>query len=127
MAKLGKAASIAKKISLVKETPSLKNMYTGYRANKLTAAAISAGTVAAGLAVVGGGSPTRGVDALLGPQNTRRNDMDSLVAVARGTKKNNQQSMGMVEAPMMTSDARVDKSLGADGSMLFGMHNKRHG
>lgn len=128
MSKLGKASGIAKKVFLKKEAKqSLKNLYTGYSANKLTTGLVTAGVVGGGLAVVGGGSPKNGVDALLGPTNARTNNMDNLIAVTKGAKKNVQQSMGVVEAPAMTSDAKVDKSLGADGSMLFGMHNKRHG
>lgn len=129
MAKIGKAIrKTAFKTFVKKDTSAnLKNLYTGYSLRKSTTTAAAIGLGATGLAVVGGGDISNGVKAVAG--GTSKGDMSSLLGF-KNLGSNAMPAEQISSAPVFIADAqssKQDKTLGASGNMVFGMHNLRHG
>lgn len=102
----------------------LANLYTGKKINETPSVLSMVGIGVAGLAISGGGSVKRGIETM----GTNNNEMNTLNSIkANLNQKNVPSPMSKSEGPMSMADGYSDKTLGADGSMVFGMHNKRHG
>lgn len=106
----------------------LKNLYTGKRINPTTlgVATIGAGALALSASTGFRQGPIESAKSLTGERHVYRNSMNTIFDL-KASAQNAQPSMGLSHAPMMVADGRADRDLGAEGTMLFGMHNKRHG
>ncbi|MEI4281697.1 hypothetical protein [Tetragenococcus halophilus] len=151
--KAGVAKRAAKKV-FTKESKrgkTISNLYTGRQARTSTSLAIAGGLGAGALAISGGGDMGRGLETIGSPD---RYHMGSLSNISANTSAQVQPSSGLRSAPMSLADGRipkgtqdtehtgeplmrgsqqaepkklVDRTLGSNGSMVFGMHNQRHG
>lgn len=106
-----------------KHGPSLANLYTG---KKLRESAVLGPAVVGGLALGGGPKSLFGEKSASASEAKDLNvfNVSSNLAPRMGI-----QPIMKVESPMMQADGIIqeDKTLGADGSMVFGMHNRRRG
>lgn len=106
-----------------KRGATLANMYTG---KKLRETAVLGTVAAVGIGAAGG------LDNIFGEKRAAVNMADELSIFNVGkhmSAKVGNAPIEKVESPMMQADGLIqeDKTLGANGAMVFGMHNKRRG